>query len=588
MDKRVIVTVVICMAILFGYQRFFGKSGEQQHATTAAAPAPTAKTEPPKTEPAKTEPPKTEPPKTEPAKTEKAKTQNADSTANNAANSETAKTPAAPIVTDTIERKGLYHAVFTTNGAAPQEWTLLDPQYKEARAIEGKKDLRQINLVKSNAPFLPTVISFPESDFALYENAQWTRSKATEDELDYELDVGSVHVEKKYTFGAGYDFQLLITVENRGEKQIAQHLQLATYGWQDPSVKPGGFLGPRTIMTSGVCDVNGKLKQHDLQSLLKEQVNELGNVRWVAVDEKYFLAAAAMPPTAPGEERKCHMQTYVAPAEGLILANVVYPERRVAPKEKTEYHFAGFFGPKILSQLDAVKVAGDDHGAPVDTKLSDAVDYGWKEMLARPMLAVLKAVDYVIPSWGFAIIVLTILIKAITWYPTTKSMKSMKAMSKLKPEMDKLKEKYGNDKTRMNQEVMELYKRHGVNPLGGCLPMLIQFPIYIALYAMLGSAVELYRSKFLWIQDLTAADPYYVLPILTGVLMFIQQKTSPQSADPQQKAMMYAMPVMFTVFSIFLPAGLTVYILTNTILTFGQQWWMNRHEPKPALKPAKA
>lgn len=245
-----------------------------------------------------------------------------------------------------------------------------------------------------------------------------------------------------------------------------------------------------------------------------------------------------------------------------------------------------------MSQLDAVQVGG------VSAKLGDVMQYGWGgmlEWLARPMLAVLKAFHFIIPNWGVAIIFLTIVLKALTWLPTQKSMKSMKAMAKLKPEMDKLKARFGDDKNALNMATMELYKKHGVNPLGGCLPIAIQMPIYIALYSMLGNSVELYRSPFVfWIRDLTAADPYFVLPILTGVLMFVQQITQPTPPDAQQKTMMYITPVMFTAFSIFLPAGLTIYILTNTVLTFLQQWLLKRGDDKPArpkavaTKPARA
>jgi YidC/Oxa1 family membrane protein insertase len=261
----------------------------------------------------------------------------------------------------------------------------------------------------------------------------------------------------------------------------------------------------------------------------------------------------------------------------------------VAKQGKTDLTWTLFMGPKILSRLDAVTVGGED------AEMGKAIDYGWTEAVARPMLGVLKGIHAVVPNWGVAIIILTILLKALTWWPTQRSMKSMKAMAKLKPEMDKLKERFGDDKNGMNVATMELYKKHGVNPLGGCLPVLIQMPIYIALYAMLGNSVELYRSGFFgWIKDLTAADPYYVLPIVTGVLMFAQQKTQPASPDPQQRTMMYIMPVMFTAFSILLPSGLTIYILTNTVLTFVQQFILNRGDKptqpsKPAMtKPARA
>jgi YidC/Oxa1 family membrane protein insertase len=264
------------------------------------------------------------------------------------------------------------------------------------------------------------------------------------------------------------------------------------------------------------------------------------------------------------------------------MASILTVGSRTVPAHgKTEYPMVVFMGPKILSQLDAVQVGGQT------AHMGDVMEYGmWgaTEWLARPMLAVLKAIHFVLPNWGVAIIILTILLKAATWFPTQKSMKSMKAMAKLKPEMDKLKARFGDDKNQLNLATMELYKKHGVNPLGGCLPILIQMPVYIALYSMLGNSVELYRSPFVfWIRDLTAADPYFVLPLLTGVLMFVQQKTQPTPPDSQQKMMMYMTPVMFTAFSIFLPAGLTIYILTNTVLTFLQQMILNRgDERRPA------
>jgi YidC/Oxa1 family membrane protein insertase len=164
----------------------------------------------------------------------------------------------------------------------------------------------------------------------------------------------------------------------------------------------------------------------------------------------------------------------------------------------------------------------------------------------------------------------------------------MKNMQKLKPKMDALKAKHGDDKQKLNAEMMALYKENGINPLGGCLPMLIQMPVWFALYATLGNAVELYRSHFLWLADLTEKDPFYIVPVVMGACMFIQQRTAPQPVDnEQQKMMMYMMPVMFTVFSLWFPAGLTIYILTNTLLTMLHQWYMNRGTPRPVLRPAK-
>ena len=183
-------------------------------------------------------------------------------------------------------------------------------------------------------------------------------------------------------------------------------------------------------------------------------------------------------------------------------------------------------------------------------------------------------------NWGIAIILITLLIKLLTLHWNTKSMRSMKEMQKLKPLMDELKGKYGEDKQRYQQEVANLWKRHKINPARGCLPMLFQMPIYIAWYQALMAAVELYRAPlFGWIDDLTAPDPYYVMPILMGAAMFVQQRMSPTTADnTQAKMMMYMMPAMFTFFMLFLPSGLTLYILVNVLLSMLHQWYLNHSQ----------
>jgi YidC/Oxa1 family membrane protein insertase len=544
MDKRVLLTVAISMAILFVWTKWFAPPppppAQQQTATTAPSPGAT---------PTGT---MATAPNASPAPAQKER---------------------PPEVRAIVRHDKQFQATLTSWGAAPAQWLLLHPQYQEK--VDGK--LQPINLVRTRE--LPLSITFPESTIPLPPDAAWMQLSANGDEIVYAIDEGALHVEKHFSFVPNsYQVKLKVIVENRGDAPISQHLQLAIYGKQDPNIKAGGMFSARVVQTEGMCHANGKLRHKDLQGLLKEKTDEVGPVRFVAVDEKYFLVAAALNPG--NEAQRCSLS---ATADGVITSSVMLAEKRLAPHEKSEIELAGFFGPKLLDQLDDVKVAG------ADAKLGDAINYGWTEAIARPMLAVLKGVHFAVPNWGLAVIVLTILLKVITWWPTTKSMKSMKSMAKLKPEMDKLKEKYGDDKNRMNQEVMELYKKHGINPLGGCLPMLIQMPIYIALYSMLGNSVELYHSGFVgWIRDLTAPDPYFVLPLLTGVLMFAQQRLSPAPPDPQQKMMGYMMPVMFTAISLFLPSGLTIYILTNTLLTMLQQWWMNRNEPKPAGKPARA
>jgi YidC/Oxa1 family membrane protein insertase len=557
MDNRLLLTVVLCLGILFVWTKFFMPPPPAPQPGPAQLPAPGSTA----TAPSPTTPPP-QPPGAVPG-----------------AATSAAEKPAE--VTSVLEEPGRYRARFTSWGAAPTEWELLNPQYQ--RENRAQHALGPIDLVRDGHP-LPLSVTLAKADvgFDLPPDAAWTPVPGTPPgELAYTWENERLKIEKRFRSVPGtYQLQITITVENKSDQPLTHHLQLLMSGWQDPNLKPGGMFSRRVAQTEGQCDVGGKLKKGSLDHLLKQPVDEVGAVRWVGVGEQYFVMAAAIQPSQTGEGRQC---TISASPDGRIVSMLRVEARQLAPKQQTSYTLAGFFGPKKLGELDAVKVGG------VDAGLGSAVDYGWTEAIARPMLAVLKAIHRVVPNWGVAIILLTLLLKALTWWPTTKSMRSMKEMAKLKPEMDKLKEKFGNDKQRMNAEVMELYKKHGINPLGGCLPMLIQMPIYIALYSMLGNSVELYRSAFVfWIHDLTAPDAYFVLPLATGALMFAQQKLSPTPPDQQQKAMMYMMPVMFTAFSIFLPSGLTLYILTNTLLTMVQQGWMNRHDLAAAPRPAKA
>ena len=262
-----------------------------------------------------------------------------------------------------------------------------------------------------------------------------------------------------------------------------------------------------------------------------------------------------------------------------MIAQVVYAPRAIAPGETLTVPMSLFLGPKLLEELDAVRVAGQP------SRLGYAVDYNF-EFLARPMLWVLKRIQAVVVNWGVAIIVVTLLLKLVTLYPTHKSMQSMKQMAKLKPEIDRINKRHPEDAQKRNAETMELYKKFGINPLGGCLPMMIQMPIGLAFYSMLSNAVELYRAPFFGpMNDMTEA--FWPLAIATGALTFAQQKLAPQSADPQQKAIMTTMPIMFTALTLFLPSGLALYILTNTVLSMIHQLWMNRNDdPKPGVASA--
>jgi YidC/Oxa1 family membrane protein insertase len=239
-----------------------------------------------------------------------------------------------------------------------------------------------------------------------------------------------------------------------------------------------------------------------------------------------------------------------------------------------------FIGPKELETLRAVGKG-----------LERAIDFGYFGFVSEPFLYVLHFFHRFTGSYGLDIIILTILIKILLAPLTHKSFVSMKQMQKLQPQMEKLKEKYGNDKEKLNKEIMELYRRNGVNPLGGCLPMLLQFPVFIGLYNALSTPIELRHAPFLWIKDLSRPDweslpiaiggwqfGIPVLTILMGASMFIQQWMTPTAGDPNQRKIMLLMPLMFTFMFVSFPAGLTVYWLVNNLLTIAQQYWINRQD----------
>ena len=234
--------------------------------------------------------------------------------------------------------------------------------------------------------------------------------------------------------------------------------------------------------------------------------------------------------------------------------------------DSKKYSYTLYVGPKDINDL---KAAG--------AKLDEAIDYGWFTVIAVPILYLLRFFHGLIGNYGLAIILLTIFVKLLLHPINVKSLKSMKGMQQLQPRLKELQLKYKDDKQKLNQETMMLFKAHKVNPMGGCLPMLAQFPIYIALYKVLWNSIELYHAPFFWFyKDLSAPDPYFITPILLGLFMVAQQKLTPSaSADPAQQRMMMIMPVMFTAFMLFLPVGLVVYILVNTVMSVTQQYMYN-------------
>ena len=332
--------------------------------------------------------------------------------------------------------------------------------------------------------------------------------------------------------------------------------------------------GPASNPSSVVCAVNDKIERESIDKLAKDRLDKGGTVRWVGTDEKFFLLAAVPFPETPPRDRTC--SATAIPGDGGQVT-VAFSGRTVPPKGETTYSFEVYSGPKFINDLKQVAPGG------VDAGLEDAVDVSlaW---LSRPILSLLNLFHRFAHNWGLAIVLLTLFIKLLTFYPTQKSLLSAKKMQKLAPKLNAIRKKYENDRQRQSVETMNLYKAHGVSPFGGCLPSLIQMPIWIALYSTLNYAVELYRAPFFGhIHDLTAKDPFYVTPLVMGGLMFLQMRMSPSGADSQQQATMSVMmPIMFTGFSLFLPSGLAVYMLTSYLIGILQQLYVNYLERKGA------
>ncbi len=354
--------------------------------------------------------------------------------------------------------------------------------------------------------------------------------------------------------GDSYQIPVSVEVINQGGSALSGNLILSLLQPWNEAMKGSSydFIGPSTL-------AGDKKHNDDVDDLVKDPKIYSENLIWTAFEKKYFMSAL-VPLSGSGEKVR------VEKIDDLVLNSVFSPHRQLQPGERVQFDYLAYFGPK---DFDILKAA--------DHQLSEAIDFGFFGVLARPLLHVLKFFNTFLHNYGLAIILLTVIIKLLFWPLTQKSYKSMKGMQKLQPQMQKLREKYKNDKQRLNMELMNLYKEHRVNPLGGCLPMVIQIPVFFALYKVLLASIELRHAPFfLWIVDLSAKDPYYITPVVMGATMFIQQKMTPSTMDPMQAKIFLAMPIVFTALFLNFPAGLVIYWLVNNLLTIGQQYLINR------------
>ncbi len=452
---------------------------------------------------------------------------------------------------------------------------------KDDKFLKTKGDKASgLDVVGAKPEGAPLQLSFPSGDFKLPDGLTWSVKSRSSTEVVFRTESEVVAVEKRVRVdGDGFRLAMDVQVENRTDKEQSHALAVHLYGEQDPSRKGGGFFAAASAdLATLVCFVDGKVQRDAFESLWKEPSEKFGAVKWMAADTKYY-AVALVPHREPQPLRCARRGLDAMRGE----ATLTYDVRKLGAKAKANYAMTVFAGPKVTEELDKVRPGGDD------VQLDKVVDLtlAW---LARPLIALLKFFQSVVGNWGFAIILLTFFVKLVTFYPTQRAMMSGKKMQRLQPKLALLKEKYGSDRQRMGVETMSLYKAEGVSPVGGCLPTLITMPIWFALFSALNYAVELHRTPFFgYIQDLSARDQYFVAPLLMGCIMFLQMRMSPAGTDPQQQKMMAVMmPIMFTGFSLFLPAGLAIYTLTNSLLAILQQVLINRLDRKNTLAAAAA
>lgn len=390
-----------------------------------------------------------------------------------------------------------------------------------------------------------------------------------------------VEVSETLTLLDGYEARYEVVVANRGTVgELAHRVELTT--------RMGlGADQSQYDIHRALCRTPEDLEDFDHGDVEDEDERIKGGVDWFALDSKYFLHAVVPAERFSG----CVIQS---DETGTMLVNTATGrEITLGPGEQQRYVFALYLGTKrddVLEAFPASEALADISGV----ELAEAIDWGWfsglSKFLGTMMLDLLRWFYQLTHVWGVAIILLTVVVKLVLLPLTIKQYKSMRKLKEINPELTKLREKYADDKTKLQQEMQALFQRTGANPLSGCLPLLIQFPVWIALYAMLGAVVDLYHEDFLWLPDLTQPDPYYILPVSMGVLMFIQTKMNPSTGDEQQmKMMLWMMPGIFVVMMLFLPSGLGVYIFANIVLSLGQSFVQLRipsGDPTTAPPPA--
>lgn len=546
MDKNVILAFVLSIAVFALYFLFMApQEPVPQPGTKAAQPSPGKKEVAPS------------PPLAAPADPEKQKVQDAKPRLSG---------KDIPVKTKWFE------ALFSEQGGTLKSLKLT--AYKERL---GEKAFKEMIQVQETGPY-PLQLEWVKKtqtplDQVIYK-ADRTSLELTPQQPQGTLTFRSVSPQgitliKTYTLTYdSYRIGLALKVVNAASQPLDDNLALLFENkFLKTDAAAAAFQGQLTF-------VNGKYEEKSIDKFDKETVLT-GKIGWGALADTYFMGALV-----PLDSQGIASLKTSRPAPDQIRTAFILPPINLPAGSDKTFQVALYFGPR---DIDILK--------PLNLQLEQAVNFGYFDILAKPLLWVLKFFNNYLHNYGWAIILLTILVKIVFWPLTHKSYKSMKDMQKLQPKMAKIREKHKDNREKMNQEMMALYKTYKVNPMGGCLPMVIQIPVFFALYSLLGYAIELRQAHFfLWINDLAAPDrlpigvpiPYVgdgipVLTLLMGASMFIQQKMTPTTGDPTQAKLMLFLPVVFTFMFINFASGLVLYWLVNNVLSIGQQYYINKY-----------
>ena len=479
---------------------------------------------------------------------------------------------------DITVETSLYAAVVSETGGGIKSFKL--KKYKES--LTEDSDFKELIQVKSPVEF-PLNFSWGIEPartvvpvYAADKETVFTQGMEENTLTMHTVLPSGIEMLRTLTFSdSDYLMQLTIDVYNgtANPLQGAPYLSLTNSPFSPDAASRFFFTGPAVLQ-------DGILEEIKVDDLLENPRTVSGTINWTAYEDTYFMCGVIPEPSVGDTTKNIFTVSYSAYDTDKVTTVLSGAVEAIEPQTRKQYSYTIYFGPK---KLDTLKEAGHS--------LDKIVDFGWWDFIAKPTLYLLNLLYKYVHNYGVAIILVTIIIKLLFWPISAKGMKSMKKMQKLQPKMAKLREKFKDDKDRLNQEMIGLYKTYKVNPVGGCLPMVLQIPVFFALYKVLLQTIELRHAPFmLWITDLSAPDRLYIgfdipylggIPILTllmGGSMFLQQKMTPTAADPTQAKVMMFLPVIFTFMFLNFASGLVLYWLLNNLLAIGQQYAINRQD----------